>query len=179
MRSLHAMHVSFELSSNKDKVYVYRIFCNKFFPEKYLEPSLMHEYGHVFIYCHPGSLRNYIHKEYISMVLELLYSLLNEEDIFKETLIRLLYDLKKSIEKLHKQQGGEDSPSYIVSTLEAFQTIDKYLLSSSREQDQIIGDLQSTLNGNKKVEEFLDDYDITFKTTAPQKSLSRILEIVL
>lgn len=181
MRYIDTINVSFEFPTSEDILYIKRILCSYSFSKNFLEASLMHEYGHVLIYKNPGTLKNYIHNEYIPIVLELLYHLINNEfDIFKEVLKHRLIFLKTNILKLNTQLSNEsESPAYVQSTLEALLTISKYLDSSSKEQDITLSYLKNILNGKDSVERFIVDNDITFKSESPQKELKKLLGLII
>lgn len=175
-----SMKVDVQFLFSTGKNYTTAIICSPNYPKNCAESSLMHEYGHVLIVEHPGVLKNYVHNEYISVVLQLLYPFINKEyDAFKETLRRRLYFLKRDIQLLNSDYTQyPDTPCYVQSTLEAFLTVSEFLESSQNDQDAMLSDIRKVLNGEVGVEKYIDENDVAFRSESKNK-IKKLIDMAL
>lgn len=140
-----------------------------------LQSSYIHEIGHLLIQRKKKTIKNYVHMEFIPIMLELLYFYFNdEEEVLSANIIERLFHFQKSL-----SIDYISSHLYDISALLAFQTIEKYIDFNNQQKNEMLSRLKDCLNCDIQVETFMEDYGIGFNDTESSvKSFRKTMERV-
>lgn len=99
--------------------------CNDFL----LEKDYIHELGHVLTQRKRETINNYLHKEFVPISLELLYSYINsgENGLNEAMASRLDITHSMMVNGYTSRDDATINNSYLISTLLSFQMLEKYM----------------------------------------------------
>ncbi len=133
-----------------------------------------HEIMHLELTRIKGSIGNYFHSELLSIFIELVYAYENNQDgiLLRQVLINrlnyFLFEFDNLFKYYYEKEKGIDeyqaaiSSKYLVSILMALNLFDLYTHSNNLLKKEIINKIQQVLDGNKKLEDILNELDISY-----------------
>ena len=136
--------------------------------------SYIHEIMHLELTRIKGSITNYLHSELLSIFIELVYAYENNQDgiLLRQVLINrlnyFLYEFDNLFKYYYEKEKGIDeyqasiSSKYLVSILMALNLFDLYTHSPNSIKKEIINKIQQVLDGHKKLEDILNELDISY-----------------
>lgn len=135
-----------------------------------------HEICHALLNRNKGIIENYMHAEFVSIFVELLYSYIyhGKNTLYEDVLIRFENIKKSFYASFGSSQIERDI--YIVSTLLAFDAFFKYINFSNILKLEMMKDLERVLNGNLILEDYFKKYEIQFNKETTNKMLTKTIE---
>ncbi len=171
------------------------IYFNEIFlPKKTTNVSVgcyAHELIHLQLLSQKGIVESLYDSEVFSIFFELLCAYENH-DVYLYVLVLRINMLFSSINNMFLYQTDQKdkieasryelyefcmSGKYLLSTLKAFSLLDKYLNGSYSTKRSILLRMQSVIDGEQKMSEFLEHYDVGYETIKDSSITDRLLRL--
>ncbi len=143
-----------------------------------------HEITHTQVMSVKGSVKNYYNNEVLSIFLELLASMEIDNSGFMldatlKSLISMYQEcIKNILDKKINQDAVIECMRYAVSIIKVFHLFDLYYSGDASFKKRIIHDIQEIFDGQKNVEAFLANHNVTMDNSADKKYVMHLLNQV-
>ncbi len=147
----------------------------------------VHEIVHTQLESLKGIVREYYNSELLSIFLELLYALEHSEELYRETLKNRINLFLIEFHSLYNYVINGVVPDdgkwyivvackYIVSTLKAFNLLNKYIQEDELGKSDILWMIQKVFSGNNDLEEILNKLNVTYDNSLDYGHVKTLLK---
>lgn len=162
-----------------DLILFYYIFLEKYMNQMTV-PAYIHEIIHSQLLSQKGSIKNYLNRELLSIFLEQVSSIDNN-DLLKNIKLLRCEELLECINTLKAPNISLDkkleASVYIESIIKTQNLFEKYIHFGTQGKEKLLQYIQNIFDGKETVEDLLTRYNITFENSKDTKIIKKQLKL--
>ena len=147
----------------------------------------LHEIMHSQLEKNKGVIGDYYNSEILSIFMELLYAYENNLENYMRILTIRINHMMLSFNSMYMYQTGQlktikydktnfiKDGKYLISIMKAFNLFYKYINGSTGMKKQMLVGIQSVIDAEKQLEEFLTDYDVDYNSSKESSITKKLI----